>query len=81
MSLKLPALTPKKVLRALKRAGFYECHTSSSGSHIHLCYPDDPTILVDIPMHAKDLKRGTLHSILRQAKLSREEFLKILRDS
>jgi predicted RNA binding protein YcfA (HicA-like mRNA interferase family) len=65
MSLKLPALTPKQVLRALtsKRAGFYIWHTSSSGGHIHLCHPDDPSILVDIPMHTKDLKRGTLHSI------------------
>jgi predicted RNA binding protein YcfA (HicA-like mRNA interferase family) len=80
MSLKLPSLTPRKVLQTLKRAGFYECHTSSSGGHIHLCHADDPTILVDIPVHAKDLKRGTLHSILRQAKLTREEFLKILRD-
>ncbi|MBI1743489.1 type II toxin-antitoxin system HicB family antitoxin [Candidatus Acetothermia bacterium] len=48
MSLELPALTPKQVLRTLmsKRAGFYICHTSSSGGHIHLCHPDDPSILV-----------------------------------
>jgi predicted RNA binding protein YcfA (HicA-like mRNA interferase family) len=82
MSSRLPTLTPKQVLKALtkRKAGFYLCHTSSSGSHIHLCHPDDPTILVDIPMHAQDLKRGTLQSILKQAKLTREEFLKILRD-
>lgn len=82
MSMKLPSLTPKEVLRVLtsKEAGFYTCHRSSSGSHIHLCHPDDPTILVDIPMHARDLKRGTLHSILKQAKLSRQEFLELLTD-
>ncbi len=81
MSQKLPSLTPKQLLRALtrKRAGFYVCHTSSRGSHIHLCHPDDPTILVDIAMHAKTLKRGTLHNILRQAKLTRQEFLQLLR--
>jgi predicted RNA binding protein YcfA (HicA-like mRNA interferase family) len=78
MSLKLPALAPKQVLKALKRAGFYECHRSSSGGYIHLCYADDPTILVDIPMHARDLKRGTLHNTLRQAKLTRQRFLEIL---
>jgi predicted RNA binding protein YcfA (HicA-like mRNA interferase family) len=79
MSHRLPSLTPKQVLKTLLKAGYYTCHRSSSGSHVHLCHPDNPTILVDIPMHAKDLKRGTLHGILKQAKLSREDFLALLR--
>ena len=80
MSQRLPVLIPRQVLQALtrKEAGFYICHTSSRGSHVHLCHPDDPTIRVDIAMHAKDLKRGTLLGILKQTKLSREEFLKLL---
>lgn len=80
MSQRLPTLTPRQVLQALtrKEAGFYICHTSSHGGHIHLCHPDDPTIRVDIAMHAKDLKRGTLLGILKQAKLSRDQFLQLL---
>ena len=34
--------------------------------------------LVVIPMHRRDLKRGTLASILRQAGLSRSEFIGFL---
>jgi predicted RNA binding protein YcfA (HicA-like mRNA interferase family) len=78
MSRKLPSLTPKQVLKTLQKAGYYICHRSASGSHVHLCHPNDPTILVDIAMHPRDLKRGTLHGILKQAKLSREEFLELL---
>jgi predicted RNA binding protein YcfA (HicA-like mRNA interferase family) len=80
MGQKIPSLTPRKVLKALtrKQAGFYICHTSSRGGHVHLCHPDDSTILIDIPLHPKDLKRGILHSIIKQAKLTREQFLKLL---
>lgn len=79
MNHRLPALTPKKVLEALLQpeAGFYIHH--QTGSHVYLKHPNDPTILVPIPMHAKDLKRGTMAGILRKAKLTREQFLKLLR--
>jgi predicted RNA binding protein YcfA (HicA-like mRNA interferase family) len=76
VSQKIPALKPKEVMRALKRAGFYIHHTS--GSHYYLKHPKDPAILVSVPFKVRDIKRGTLHSILRQAKLSREEFLRLL---
>lgn len=38
----------------------------------------DRTRRVTIPMHNKDLAIKTLHSILRQAKISVEEFRKLL---
>ena len=80
MSERLPSLTPKQVLKALtrKEAGFYIHHVSASG-HRYLAHPDDPSIRVVIPFHTQELPRGTLHSILKQAKLSREEFLDLLR--
>lgn len=80
MSQRLPSLTPRQVLQALTRkdAGFYICHTTSKGSHVHLCHPDDPTIRVDIAMHARELKRGTLTAILKQAKLTQREFIELL---
>lgn len=80
MSQRLPSLTPRQVLQALTRkdAGFYICHTTSKGSHVHLCHPDDPTIRVDIAMHARELKRGTLAAILKQAKLTQREFMELL---
>lgn len=80
MTPRLPSITPRQLVKALlrKRAGFYICHTTSSGGHVHLCHPDDESIRVDIAMHTKDLKRGTLSAIMKQTKLTREEFLALL---
>ena len=70
---KLPSLKPKKVISALKRAGFKEVR--SKGSHIHF---KKENLLVTVPFHNRDLKKGTLKSILQQAKLTEEQFLKYL---
>jgi predicted RNA binding protein YcfA (HicA-like mRNA interferase family) len=76
MSERLPALTPRDVLSALQRAGFFIHHTT--GSHHFLKHPAKPALRVSLPYHRKDLKRGTLRSILRQAGFTPEEFLKLL---
>jgi len=34
--------------------------------------------MVVVPFHNKDLKRGTLHVILKQADLTVEEFIELL---
>ena len=76
MTPRLPALKPRKVLRVLKRAGFLVHHTT--GSHYILKHPDNPSLRVTLPYHNKDLKRGTVESILRQTGLTREEFRRLL---
>ena len=66
MSEKLTAITPKKALRKLKKAGFLEDH--QRGSHLVLKHPDGCRVV--LPMHSADIPRGTLHSIVvHQAKL------------
>lgn len=70
----LPVLSARDVLRALKRAGF--AVVRQGGSHIHLWH-EDKHVLVTVPNHP-ELAKGTLLSILRQARLSREEFLRLL---
>ena len=72
---KLPQVKPFKVIKALKRASFYIDRIS--GSH-HILYKDDNSSPVSVPRHNKDLKLGTLKNILKQAKLSIEEFIKYL---
>ena len=72
---RLPACTPEMAIRALERAGFFLDH--STGSHRFYRHPDRPGI-VTVPFHRKDLKRGTFLAILKQAGLTREEFLKLL---
>lgn len=61
---KLPALTPQKVLRILREHGFVPDH--QSGSHLVLYHPITKRRAV-VPMHRKDLPKGTLLSILREA--------------
>ncbi len=76
MSRKLPALQPKDVFRALRKAGFYLHHVS--GSHYILKHPEKPALRVTLPWHGRDLKRGTLQSILDQAGLGVDEFAEFL---
>ena len=71
---KLPAISGKKAVKALIKAGFYV--KRRHGSHIIL-RKDDPFLQLTVPDH-KVLDRGTLRSILRQANLSVEEFNKLL---
>jgi predicted RNA binding protein YcfA (HicA-like mRNA interferase family) len=72
---RLPVRTPAEVIRALNRASFFIDH--STGSHRYFRHPSRPGI-VTVPFHRKDLKRGTLKSILDQAGLSTDEFIKLL---
>ena len=61
MSDRLPALTPRKIIRALERAGFYIHHTS--GSHCSLRRPDKPHLRITIAYHRKDLPRSVFSSL------------------
>ena len=76
MNHRLPALRPKQVIKALERAGFFVHHVS--GSHYILKHADKLELRVSIAYHNKDLKRRTLESIIEQAGMTIEEFLKIL---
>jgi len=73
---KLPRIPSALVLRALKRARFYEYH--QSGSHIQLRHLDHPQLRVTIPFHKKDLAPKTLKTIIQQAGLTIEQFIKFL---
>jgi predicted RNA binding protein YcfA (HicA-like mRNA interferase family) len=77
MSPHLPAATARQVLAALQRAGFVVERVR--GSHYILAHPDDPGRAVTVPFHgAKDLKPATLRNIIRQARLTVEEFRKLM---
>ncbi|MXZ34084.1 MAG: addiction module toxin, HicA family [Acidobacteria bacterium] len=75
MPFPLPALTPKQVIRALKKAGFFVHH--QRGSHAILKHPQRPQ-RVTVTVHNRDLKRRTLSSIIKQSGLTRDEFVKRL---
>ncbi len=61
---KLPSLKSKDVIRALQKAG-------------HKIFKKDNR-RVTVPVHSRDLKKGTLYGIIEQAGLTVEEFIELL---
>jgi len=74
MSDRLPSLTPAEVIRVLERNGFYRITKRKK----HRIYTDGVHI-VPVPFHTRDLKPGTLRSIIRQAGWTIEEFRELLK--
>jgi predicted RNA binding protein YcfA (HicA-like mRNA interferase family) len=70
----LPRISGAECVKALAKAGFY--FKRQEGSHIVL-RRDDPFGQVVVPNH-KELDRGTLRAIIRQAGLSVDEFTRLL---
>jgi predicted RNA binding protein YcfA (HicA-like mRNA interferase family) len=71
MSPKLPALSGDDLVRVLKRFG-YEV-VRQKGSHARLRHATDASRkALTIPMH-KTLKRGLLHRLIRDARISEED--------
>ena len=73
MSPSLPVVSGSAVVRALAKVGFAE--VSQRGSHLKLRDLAGNTVIV--PMH-RELARGTLRSILRQADLNVETLVELL---
>ena len=67
----LPTISGRECVKALGKAGFIV--RRQEGSHIIL-RRDDPFGQVVVPDH-RELDRGTLRAIIRQAGLSVEEFV------
>jgi predicted RNA binding protein YcfA (HicA-like mRNA interferase family) len=71
---KLPVISGKECIKVLQKAGFLVIR--QKGSHISLLRKDPYAQLV-VPNH-RELDRGTLRAIIRQAGLTVEEFLEFL---
>ena len=71
MSRQLPSIKPKEVEKALLKIGFVFHRQKGS----HKIYVKDDYLVV-IPIHNKDLKKGTLLNIIKGTGLTVEEFLK-----
>jgi predicted RNA binding protein YcfA (HicA-like mRNA interferase family) len=67
---KLPTLTSKIIIKIIEKKGFVLDRTK--GSH-HIYYQPETKKKVVVPMHTKDLPKGTLLEILRQAGISKDE--------
>jgi predicted RNA binding protein YcfA (HicA-like mRNA interferase family) len=69
---KLPALTPRDIIQMLEERGFVLDRVK--GSH-HIYYHSATGHRAVVPFHKKDLPKGTMLSILKQAGIDRDELL------
>lgn len=69
MSERLPVVSGAKLIDVLQKLGWEVAR--QRGSHVRLKHQDRAVSLV-VPLH-RELKRGTLNGILRDAGLSRDE--------
>ena len=58
-------MTPKEMISLLEKNGFMYIK-NNNGSHKKY-YNPKTNITVSVPMHAKELKKGLEHAILKQA--------------
>ncbi|MFH0775441.1 MAG: type II toxin-antitoxin system HicA family toxin [bacterium] len=65
---KIPVISGSKLIRALMKAGYYI--RDQEGSHIHLRHPGRKPLTV--PNH-KEIARGTLRAIIKEAGITLEE--------
>jgi predicted RNA binding protein YcfA (HicA-like mRNA interferase family) len=72
---KLPAVKPRQISRFLETHGFIRDHTS--GSHFIFYNPISRRRAV-VPQHNRDIPKGTLMSLLREAGFTREELIGFL---
>ena len=72
---KLPVLNGQQVIHALEKAGF--SIVRQRGSHVRMRHTDGRVLTV--PIHqGQDIGRGLLSKILRDAEISREEFIGLI---
>ena len=73
---RLPSCTSTDVIRVLERAGWQ--YRNATGSHRRYKHPTRPGTVI-VPFHRRDMKRGTLLGIIKDAGLTTDEFIRLLR--
>ncbi len=69
---KSPSITPKELIRLLQQKGFV--FDRAKGSH-QIYIHSEKKLRIVVPMHNNDLPTGTLHAILKQAGIDKNELL------
>ncbi len=72
---RLPQVNARKLINALKQAGFVE--HDQIGSHLILVN-EEADLQTSVPIHSGDIGRGLLKKILKQAQLTEDQFRDLL---
>lgn len=67
---KLPVLKPRELIKKFEKLGFTKDH--QTGSHVVMYHKKDKKRAV-IPLHIKELPKGTLMAILRESGIDKQE--------
>lgn len=73
----VPIIKGARLLAVLLKAGFKIVR--HKGSHAQLMHLAQPGRVITVPVSSKNLRKGTLLAILKQAGLSLKEFLDLLK--
>jgi len=64
----------REIVKILGKLGYIQ--KRQTGSHL-IMYNSSAKQTIPVPMHAKELKRGLVKSIIKQADSTEKEFLKL----
>lgn len=79
MTPSLPSLSTRQLLNALRHAGFENAPARGKGSHHALFKREaDGRLRLIIVPERRDIPKGTLAAILKQAGIVRDDFIKLL---
>ena len=70
----MASFKPKQIISILQKLGFVK--KRQTGSHLVMFHPISK-ITIPVPMHAKDIKRGLMFGIIKQANSTEKEFIKL----
>lgn len=75
---KLPVLSGKDVIKALSKIGFRHVRTKGTHAILNKFDKEKGKVTVPVPLH-KELAKGTLKSIMKQANITLDELLKLIK--
>lgn len=70
----MASFKPKEVVSVLQKLGFLK--KRQTGNHLVMFNPKSQ-VVISVPMHTKDVKKGLMKGIIKNANSSEKEFLKL----
>ena len=75
---KINPLPANKVIKALENIGFQKIR--QKGSHLFMRHPDGRTTLITVHP-GEDIAKGTVRKIIKDAKMTRDEWLDLIENT
>ena len=70
----MASFKPKEVVSILQKLGFVK--KRQTGSHLVMYHPKSQ-IVISVPIHSKDVRKGLMKGIIKHANSTEEEFIKL----